>query len=374
MILGTISLSNSEALEENRRKIMQILSTVDGDCTRTLPFICALSDTVRWYSQSGQQPMMDMIFQPALRFPKTPASLLFRLSADSLSEPLPKYLELYRYKTSIANTALASSSGTDRMNGRRTAWDEIKEFPLPHSPSAVDLERFSAIFSELSKEQLFEAVQEQKAKSEKLLHNILPIKIAEILKNKDTHPGTIFDYHPSTTILFSDEVGFTAVTKTLKPERLVKIIDCLFSGFDGLCDLHGVEKIKTIGDAYLAVAGVPEPLENHAQRAACLALDMLKVHREVMTEHGLSLDIRIGLHSGPLVAGVIGKRKYAYDIWGDSVNVASRMESTSLPGQIQISADTRQLLPAEFLVQHRGETPIKGRGTIDTYFLRPLSG
>jgi len=317
--------------------------------------------------------MMDLIFQPAVRFPKNPASLLFRLTADSLSEPLPKYLELYRYKTPIANSALATSSGTHRMDGRRTAWDEIKEFPLPHSPSAVDLERFSVIFAELSKEQLFQAVQEQKAKSENLLHNILPIKIAEILKNKDTHPGTIFDYHPSTTILFSDEVGFTAFTKTLKPERLVKIIDSLFSRFDGLCDLHGVEKIKTIGDAYLAVAGVPDPFKDHAQRAASLALDMMKAHSEFMTKEGLNLDIRIGLHSGPVVAGVIGKRKYAYDIWGDSVNVASRMESTSLPGRIQISADTRQLLPAEFLVQHRGETPIKGRGTIDTYFLSPFS-
>jgi class 3 adenylate cyclase len=371
MILGTISLSHRDALDETRRKLLMILSVADSDAIRTQPFLCALSDTLRWYCRLGRRPAMDMIFQPAVAFPKTPARLLFRLRADVLDEPLPNHLRLFRCEDPLANAACAQSPESELWTHQPSEWDEIKGFALPRNPLATDLEKFAAIFAELSREQLFDAVQEQKSKSEKLLHNILPTKIAEMLKNQDTHPGTIFDYHPSTTIVFTDEVGFTSFTKALNPGRLVKIIDSLFSRFDGLCDRHGVEKIKTIGDAYLAVAGVPEPMENHAQRAASLALGMLKAHREVMMEQGLNLEIRIGLHSGPLVAGVIGKRKYAYDIWGDSVNVASRMESTSLPGEIQISADTRQLLPPEFAVEHRGQTPIKGRGTIDTYFLRP---
>lgn len=370
MILGTISLSHRDALDENRRKLIMILSSVCSDRTRSQSFLCALSDSIRWYHRFGRQPAMDLIFLPAVDFPKTPPRLLFRLTADVLDQPLPNHLQLYRCTSPLDRVVGTQPSGSGLLSNRSTEWDEIKALALPRNPSATELQKFAAIFTELSKEQLFEAVQEQRSKSEKLLHNILPTKIAEMLKNQDTHPGTIFDYHPSTTIVFTDEVGFTSFTKALNPGRLVKIIDSLFSRFDGLCDRHGVEKIKTIGDAYLAVAGVPEPRENHAQRAASLALDMLKAHREVMVEQGLNLEIRIGLHSGPLVAGVIGKRKYAYDIWGDSVNVASRMESTSLPGEIQISADTRQLLPPEFAVEHRGQTPIKGRGTIDTYFLR----
>ena len=374
MILGTISLSHRDALDENRRKLIMILSSVGSDHTRSQSFLCALSDSIRWYHRFGHRPAMDLIFLPEVDIPKSPPRLLFRLTADVLDQPLPNYLQLYRFTEPLNRVAGTQPSGSGLASDRPSEWDEVKGLTLPKNPSATELQKYASIFAELSKEQLFEAVQEQRAKSEKLLNNILPTKIAEMLKDQDTYPGTIFNYHPSTTIVFTDEVGFTSFTKAINPERLVKIIDSLFSRFDELCDLHGVEKIKTIGDAYLAVAGVPEPIENHAQRAALLAMDMLKAHQEVMVEQGLNLEIRIGLHSGPLVAGVIGKRKYAYDIWGDSVNIASRMESTSLPGEIQISADTRQLLPPEFAVEHRGQTPIKGRGTIDTYFLQPQSG
>jgi hypothetical protein len=223
---------------------------------------------------------------------------------------------------------------------------------------------------EPSREELFAAVQAEQAKSEKLVLNILPEKIAEELKNSQTSSGLIYDFHPSTTILFSDEAGFTSLTKELQPERLVTMINQLFSEFDNLCEQHGIEKIKTIGDAYMAVCGVPSAVENHAERACRMALDMLRIHTNLMRSQDINLGIRIGLHSGPVVAGVIGRKKYAYDLWGDAVNVASRMESTGVQGSIQISEATRNLLPEHFQVESRGSVEIKGRGSMTTYFLK----
>jgi class 3 adenylate cyclase len=243
-------------------------------------------------------------------------------------------------------------------------------FALPKQPPPNELARLAHDFMEPSREELFAAVQAEQVKSEKLVLNILPGKIAEALKNNQTSSGLIYDFHPSATILFSDEVGFTSMTKEMQPERLVRMINQLFSEFDNLCEHHGIEKIKTIGDAYMAVCGVPSAVENHAEQASRMALDMLRVHTDMMQSQDINLRIRIGLHSGPVVAGVIGSKKYAYDLWGDAVNVASRMESTGMPDCVQISEATRNLLPEHFQVESRGSVEIKGRGKMDTYFLR----
>jgi len=368
-VLGTVSLSGSWALVESRRKLLQMLAALDPDRTRTIPFISSLSDVIRWYRQWGKKPNMDLMFQLPVPGRRSSPRLLFRLRASALDKPLPQHLLRHRFDAAMAGLS-AEQGFMMGPEGQPTAAQEIKGFPLPHRPSQADLQACATVFTELSKDELFEAVQQEKAKSEELVRNILPDKIALALKEKTDNAGTIFDYHPSTTILFTDEVGFTPLTSTLTPQRIVELIDRLFSRFDELCGIHGVEKIKTIGDAYMAVAGVPSAQEDHARRAACLALDIRRVHAEVMEAQGVALKIRIGLHSGPVVAGVIGSRKYAYDIWGDSVNVASRMESTSLPNEIHISAATRQLLPEGFMVQSRGEVAIKGRGTIASYFLR----
>jgi class 3 adenylate cyclase len=243
-------------------------------------------------------------------------------------------------------------------------------FALPNEAPPDELARLAHNFMEPSREELFAAVQAEQAKSEKLVLNILPEKIAEALKNSQTSSGLIYDFHPSTTILFSDEAGFTSLTKELQPERLVRMINQLFSEFDNLCEQHGIEKIKTIGDAYMAVCGVPSAVENHAERACLMALDMRRIHADLMRSQDINLGIRIGLHSGPVVAGVIGRKKYAYDLWGDAVNVASRMESTGVQDCIQISEATRNLLPEHFQVESRGSVEIKGRGSMATYFLK----
>jgi class 3 adenylate cyclase len=223
---------------------------------------------------------------------------------------------------------------------------------------------------EPSREELFAAMKAEQAKSEELVLNILPKKIARALKYRQISRGLIYDFHPSTTILFSDEVGFTSMTKEMQPERLVRMINQLFSEFDNLCEQHGIEKIKTIGDAYMAVCGVPSAVENHAEQASRMALDMIRVHTDLMQSLDINLRIRVGLHSGPVVAGVIGSKKYAYDLWGDAVNVASRMESTGMPDCVQISEATRILLPEHFQVESRGSVEVKGRGKMDTFFLR----
>ncbi len=216
------------------------------------------------------------------------------------------------------------------------------------------------------RKQAEDALREEQEKSEKLLLNILPKAIAERLKKNET---TIAEYFPEVTVLFADIVGFTALSAVMNPIDLVELLNKIFSGFDLLCEGHGLEKIKTIGDAYMAVGGLPSPRADHAEAIAQMALDMQTEIARFNANNNKYFSIRIGIHSGPVVAGVIGIKKFIYDLWGDTVNIASRMESHGLPWRIQVSETTYKLLEHKYLLQERGTIEVKGKGGMKTYLL-----
>jgi class 3 adenylate cyclase len=211
---------------------------------------------------------------------------------------------------------------------------------------------------------------EERERSERLLLNILPAPIAERLK---ASADSIAEHSDSVTVLFADIVGFTPLSASKTPQALVELLNRIFSEFDALADAHGLEKIKTIGDAYMAVAGLPNPWPDHAARAARMALAMHDVIGQVAAETGEKLALRIGLHSGPVVAGVIGRRKFTYDLWGDTVNTASRMESHGVPGTIHCTEATATLLQGVFQLQARGAIEIKGKGEMHTFLMTPAT-
>lgn len=213
-----------------------------------------------------------------------------------------------------------------------------------------------------------EALQQETQRSERLLLNILPEPIAARLKQGRTS-APLADRHEEVTVLFADLVGFTALSAQTSPEALVALLDEVFSVFDTLAERHGLEKIKTIGDAYMAVAGLPTARQDHAEAASAMALAMLCEIGRMNATHGVELSLRIGLHSGPVVAGVIGHRKFSYDLWGDTVNTASRMESHGLPGAVQISEATAGRLGSGFRVADRGVIDVKGKGPMRTWWL-----
>ncbi len=221
--------------------------------------------------------------------------------------------------------------------------------------------------------QFIAELEKEKRKSEALLLNILPQSIVILPQSivKRMHGGeyAIADGVAESTILFCDLVGFTSLSQKLTAERTVDFLSKIFATFDRLAAEEGVEKIKTIGDAYMAAAGIPEPQPDHALRIVRLAPRMLKAVQDVANETGLDLQARIGIHSGPIIAGVIGAHKFAYDVWGDSVNTASRMESHSLTGRIQMSTATRDALGGHFEVEPRGVIDVKGKGLMETFFL-----
>lgn len=206
----------------------------------------------------------------------------------------------------------------------------------------------------------------EQARSEKLLLNILPKSIANRLKNNDMR---IADSHEEVTILFADIVGFTKMTTSMPPAELVDLLSQIFSRFDALADTLGLEKIKTIGDGYMVIGGAPSARPDHASVIAKLALEMQKDLTAFNAQTGNKLQMRIGISTGPVVAGVIGTSKFAYDIWGDPVNMASRMEKTGVPGKIQVSDVTYQLLKDAYQFESRGLIEIKGKGEVNTYFL-----
>jgi adenylate cyclase len=210
------------------------------------------------------------------------------------------------------------------------------------------------------------ALRVEQEKSELLLMNILPSPIVERLK---VATQTIADHFDSASILFADVVDFTPLSQRLPPAEVVGILDQLFSHFDALVERHSLEKIKTIGDCYMAAAGVPDPSPDHARRAALLALDMREAVATSALGDGFGLELRIGINSGPVIAGVIGSKRFLYDLWGDAVNTASRMESHSTAGEIQITRATYELLKDEFVCRRRGTILIKGKGQMETWYL-----
>jgi adenylate cyclase len=210
------------------------------------------------------------------------------------------------------------------------------------------------------------ALRAEQEKAEALLVNVLPGSIAERLKG--TSQG-IADHFESASIVFADVVDFTPLARSLAPAEVVGILDQLFSHFDTLVERHGLEKIKTIGDCYMAASGVPDPSPDHARRAALLALDMRGAVTTSTMAGRLGLELRIGINSGPVVAGVIGTKRFLYDLWGDAVNMASRMERNGTPGEIQITRATYDLLKDEFVCRRRGTIEVKGKGRMETWYL-----
>jgi adenylate cyclase len=210
------------------------------------------------------------------------------------------------------------------------------------------------------------ALRAEQEKSEALLLNVLPSSIAERLK---VATQTIADHCDSATILFADVVNFTPFARRLAPAEVVGLLDQLFSYFDTLVERHGLEKIKTIGDCYMAAAGVPDPCPDHARRAALLALDMQEAVATSAIAGWVGLELRIGINSGPVVAGVIGTKRFLYDLWGDAVNTASRMEAHGTSGDIQVTRTTYELLKDEFVCKPRGTILVKGSGPMETWYL-----
>ena len=204
-------------------------------------------------------------------------------------------------------------------------------------------------------------------RSESLLANILPASIAARLK--DPTRNIIADKYDDASILFADIAGYTKRASDTSPTELVQFLDTLYTDLDALVDKHGLEKIKTSGDSYMVVSGVPKPRHDHVQAIACLALDMADAVADLKDPQGRAVPLRIGMASGPVVAGVVGARKFFYDVWGDAVNIASRMESTDVEGRIQVPQRVYESLKDDYVLEERGVVDVKGKGPMNTWYL-----
>jgi adenylate cyclase len=222
-----------------------------------------------------------------------------------------------------------------------------------------------AVFAQQRQDALA-ALRSEQDRAESLLLNILPRSIAEKLK---AEPQTIADQITAASVLFADVVDFTPHSEHMTPAEVVGVLDDLFSYFDDLAERYGLEKIKTIGDCYMVAAGVPSPRPDHARALALVALDMVDAMRPGGAMGALGMELRIGINSGPVVAGVIGRKRFLYDLWGDAVNTASRMESHGTPGRIQITEATHELVKDDFRCERRGTVTIKGKGEMETWYL-----
>lgn len=218
-----------------------------------------------------------------------------------------------------------------------------------------------------ARERALAELEVERVKSERLLLNVLPASVANRLKESDHQ--VIADGFGAATVLFADIVGFTTLAQALPPARVVALLDRVFAGWDRLADRHGVEKIKTIGDAYMVAGGIPAPREDHAEAIADLALEMGAEAERCAGESGLPLKVRIGIDTGPVVAGVIGRAKFSYDLWGDTVNTASRMESHGVSGAIQVTERAYERLRGRYELCRRGTIEVKGKGPMTTYLL-----
>lgn len=235
--------------------------------------------------------------------------------------------------------------------------------------SRDDLGRLSTVFNEMvtSIRRQSREIERKNEENERLLLNILPGPIVERLKQGERR---IADHFPEVTVLFADLVGFTPMSSRIEPGELVSLLDGLFSSFDELAERHGIEKIKTIGDAYMATAGLTYPLADPAGAMVEMGLEMIAATRAAREESGVDLRVRVGIHSGPVVAGIIGKSKFIYDLWGETVNFASRMESHGVVDRVQISTAIKEKVEDAFLLDPRGLIDVKGQGEVEVWLVK----
>ncbi|TAE09405.1 MAG: PAS domain-containing protein [Oscillatoriales cyanobacterium] len=275
-------------------------------------------------------------------------------------EEYPDLVNSVFYKESHEAVSKQVGVTFDKYYHPLKVWLEVRAFPSHDG--------ISVFFHDITKrKQMESALRKEQKKTDSLLLNILPEAIADRLKHE---PGVIADKFEKATILFADLVNFTQISTTMSATKLVYLLNEIFSTFDQLTDKHGLEKIKTIGDAYMVVGGIPIERPDHAEAIAEMALDMLAAIQELNVKLDSNFDIRIGINSGPVVAGVIGTKKFIYDLWGNAVNTASRMESHGIPGSIQVSFYTYDLLRDKYEFEERGLIEIKGKGEMRTYFMK----
>lgn len=290
---------------------------------------------------------------------------LFTLVGMSFLLPRRIYLSM-----TIAVAAVVEFVILSRWSNE-TPWggdhDFLYAFNVIHIVIALGISVFDTLHYQWIIHQTEDQLNKANIKSEKLLANVFPLAILEKLKHKE---ATIADRFDCASVFFADIMGFTPLSEKLSPVELVNLLDKLFSLFDSLVVKHKVEKIKTIGDSYMVAAGVPTPIDNHAELLANFALDFNHSLVNFNLENNQTIRMRIGINSGPIVAGVIGKSRFIYDLWGDCVNTAARMESHGLPGEIHVTEDTYKLLADKFEFESRGAIEIKGKGKMNTYLLR----
>jgi class 3 adenylate cyclase/Tfp pilus assembly protein PilF len=291
----------------------------------------------------------------------------YQLKGDYLNA-----LKYYKESQILHDSIFSSENNTKIANLEAKRENELKEKEieiLKAEKEKEKLQRYAMFGGIAGLGIIIGLILIQRRKSEKLLLNVLPEKIAKRLKAKE-HP--IADHFDGASVIFIDIVGFTSLSSNADPKRVVSVLNDIFTSFDKLADKHGLEKIKTIGDAYMAVAGIPEIQKDHSKRTAQMALDIKSEMKDFKTSDGTEIKFRIGIDCGAVVAGVIGEKKFIYDLWSDAVNTASRMESTGESGQIQITENFKTELEkfdGNWNFTFRGEFEIKGKGIMKTYFL-----
>ena len=367
-LLAALAIEEETSFALMLRKLTDLPRQLQERELDTLPQLMLVSDLVRCLREQLPRPQVSIFLEEGVAQRRGHSRLLFHLASLPPEEPgnqgEPEALTVPPHLRELLEQHQLPQGAASPLQAGGIA----VVVPLRQPLAPPQIEALITALNVPTKERLMADLELEKQKARDVLDKIFPSTVVQQLEDG---ASAIYDYYPTTTILFSDMVGFTTMSKDMDARELVTFIDDVFGRMDRLCEKHGVEKIKTIGDAYMAAAGVPLPCDDHAARVADLAMDILELYRELSMGDGASaLNARIGIHSGPVVGGVIGLNKFAFDLWGDTVNVASRMESTGIPGEIQVSVATRELLPANFITHIRGHVAMKGHSSIETFLLR----
>jgi adenylate cyclase len=341
-----------------------ILIVDDNDDNRyTLQLLLEADGHSRLATASGGHEALDLLARE-----KFSLVLLDMMMPDLNGDEVLKIIKGNPDTRDVSVVVLSADTDTERV-AKCIELGADDYLPKPFNPTILR----ARISSELRKRSLrsleseyIERIEQEKKNSEALLRNILPPEIVTRLRKGETN---IADHFEDATIIFTDVVGFTKITARMRPFEIVACLNRLFSEFDRLVDDVGCEKIKTIGDSYMAAVGLPAPRPNHARIAAKLALDLVAAAQRLQSSLPVPFLIRVGVHSGPIMAGVIGTRKFAYDVWGDTVNIASRLEAAGEPNRVLISAATAKHLDRDFKLDGPHKIETKEQRMVEAFFI-----